>query len=79
MELYCEDDDEVETYRLVTSVRGSSLNGLISIESPIGKAILGHREGDRVYVKVNDDYGYYVVIKKVINTQSEAEDHIRSY
>lgn len=79
VELYCEDDGEVETYRLVTSVRGSSLNGLISIESPIGKAILGHREGDRVYVKVNDDFGYYVVIKKVINTQSEEEDHIRSY
>ena len=79
VELYCEDDGEVETYRLVTSVRGSSLNGLISIESPIGKAILGHREGDRVYVKVNDDFGYYVVIRKVINTQSEEEDHIRSY
>ena len=79
VELYCEDDGEVETYRLVTSVRGSSLNGLISIESPIGKAILGHRKGDRVYVKVNDDFGYYVVIKKVINTQSEEEDHIRSY
>ena len=60
-------------------MRGSSLNGLISIESPIGKAILGHREGDRVYVKVNDDFGYYVVIRKVINTQSEEEDHIRSY
>ena len=79
VELYCEDDGEVETYRLVTSVRGSSLNGLISIESPIGKAILGHREGDRVSVKVNDDFGYYVVIRKVINTQSEEEDHIRSY
>ena len=79
VELYCEDDGEVETYRLVTSVRGSSLNGLISIESPIGKAILGHREGDRVYVKVNDDVGYYVVVRKVINTQSEEEDHIRSY
>ena len=79
VELYCEDDGEVETYRLVTSVRGSSLNGLISIESPIGKAILGHRVGDRVYVKVNDDFGYYVVIRKVINTQSEEEDHIRSY
>lgn len=79
VELYCEDDGGVETYRLVTSVRGSSLNGLISIESPIGKAILGHREGDRVYVKVNDDFGYYVVIRKVINTQSEEEDHIRSY
>ena len=72
-------DDEVETYRIVTSVRGSSLNGLVSIESPIGKALLGHKEGDRVYVKVNDDYGYYVVIRKVIKTESEADDHIRSF
>ena len=32
VELYCEDDDEVETYRIVTSVRGSSLNGLVSID-----------------------------------------------
>ena len=38
VQVYCEDDDELETYRIVTSVRGSSLNGLISIESPIGKA-----------------------------------------
>jgi transcription elongation factor GreA len=37
VELYCEDDDEVETYRIVTSVRGSSLNGLVSIESPIAR------------------------------------------
>ena len=79
VEIYCEDDDEVETYRIVTSVRGSSLNGLVSIESPLGKALLGHKEGDRVYIKVNDDYGYYVVIRKVVNTQSEDEDHIRSY
>ena len=68
VELYCEDDDEVETYRIVTSVRGSSLNGLVSIESPIGKALLGHKEGERVYIKVNDDFGYYVVIRKVIKT-----------
>ena len=79
VEIYCEDDDETETYRIVTSVRGSSLNGLVSIESPIGKALLGHKEGDRVYVKVNDDYGYYVVIRKVIKTESEEEDHIRSF
>ena len=79
VELYCEDDDEVETYRIVTSVRGSSLNGLVSIESPIGKALLEHKEGDRVYIKVNDDFGYYVVIRKVIKTEDEAEDHIRSF
>ena len=79
VEVYCEDDEEVETYRIVTSVRGSSLNGLVSIESPLGKALLGHKEGDRVFIKVNDDFGYYVIVKKVINTQSEDEDHIRSF
>ena len=79
VEIYCEDDDEVETYRIVTSVRGSSLNGLVSIESPIGKALLGHKEGDRVYVKVNDSFGYYAVIRKVIKTESEADDQIRSF
>ena len=79
VEVYCEDDEEVETYRIVTSVRGSSLNGLVSIESPLGKALLGHKEGDRVFIKVNDDFGYYVSVKKVIKTQSEDEDHIRSF
>ena len=79
IEVYCEDDEEVETYRIVTSVRGSSLNGLVSIESPLGKALLGHKEGDRVFIKVNDDFGYYVIVKKVIKTQSEDEDHIRSF
>lgn len=79
VEMYCEDDEEVETYRIVTSVRGSSLNGLVSIESPLGKALLGHKEGDRVFIKVNDDFGYYVIVKKVIKTQSEDEDHIRSF
>ena len=79
VEIYCEDDGEVETYWIVTSVRGSSLNGLVSIESPLGKALLGHKEGDRVFVKVNADFGYYVVIRKVIKTESEAEDQIRSF
>ena len=79
VEVYCEDDEEVETYRIVTSVRGRSLNGLVSIESPLGKALLGHKEGDRVFIKVNDDFGYYVIVKKVIKTQSEDEDHIRSF
>ena len=77
--LYIEDDDEEETYRVVTSIRGNSLAGLISTESPIGKAILGHKVGDRVLVKVSDDFGYYVVIRAIENTQSEEEDKIRSF
>ena len=53
VEVYFEDDDETETYRLVTSIRGNSLQGLISIESPLGKAIQGHKVGDRVLVRTN--------------------------
>lgn len=77
--VYFEDEDETEEYRLVTSVRGSSLKGLISIESPMGKALLGHKEGDRVYVKINDTAGYYVVIKSIENTGESEEDSIRRY
>ena len=61
VDLYFEDDEEVETYRIVTSVRGNSLAGLISIESPLGKAVLGHKVGDRVKIPAGDD-GYYVVV-----------------
>ncbi len=79
VELYMEDDDETESYRLVTSVRGNSLNGLISIDSPLGKAVLGKKLNDRVYVRVNDSYGYYVVIKKIIKTNDESDDQIRRF
>ena len=56
--IYIEEDDEEETYRIVTSVREDSLHGLISNESPLGKALMGHKEGDRVCVNVNDNYSY---------------------
>ena len=79
MKVLFEDDDEIETYRLVTTVRGSSLEGRISIDSPIGKAILGHKEGDRVFVKVNENVGYYVVIKEILKTTDDSEDKIRSF
>ena len=68
VEVYFEEDDETETYRLVTSVRGNSLQGLISIESPLGKAIQGHKVGDRVFVNTNGNAGYYVKIQKIENT-----------
>lgn len=79
VELYMEDDDEVETYRLVTSIRGSSLKGLISTESPLGRAIFRRKVGDRVLVKINETDGYYVVIKNIINTTDDTGDTIRGY
>ncbi len=77
--LYFEEDDETDTYRIVTSIRGDSLKNLISIESPIGKAVMGHRVNDRVYVKVNENNGYYVVIKSIINTVDDGNDKIKSF
>lgn len=79
VEVYFEDEDETEKYKLVTSIRGNSLDNKISIESPIGKAILGHREGDRVWVKINESAGYYVVIKKIEKNTDDAEDAIKSF
>lgn len=74
-----EEDGSVETYKIVTTVRGDSLHNLISIESPLGKALLRHKEGDRVAVKVNDNYSYYVTIQKIENTKDDDSDRIRGY
>ena len=74
-----EEDGMVETYRLVTTVRNNPLKGLISIESPIAKALIGHKAGERVYVQVNDGFGYYVTIQTVENTPDDDSIEIRKF
>ncbi|MDU4958276.1 MAG: GreA/GreB family elongation factor [Agathobacter rectalis] len=73
------DDDETETYKIVTTVRGNSLKNLISKESPLGAAIFGHKVGDRCEVKVNDDYSYFVKIMKIENTVDDGSDDLRKF
>lgn len=79
VDLYMEEDDEIMTVKVVTSIRGDSMKGFISIDSPLGKAIKGHKLGDRIYIKVSDDYGYYVVVKRIEQTTDDGTDDIRSY
>ncbi|MBQ6806612.1 MAG: GreA/GreB family elongation factor [Lachnospiraceae bacterium] len=79
VEVMFEEDGTTEKYKLVTTVRGNSLEGLISTESPMGKALLGHKVNDRVYVEVNAGYGYYVVIKSIENTVDDGSDKLRSF
>lgn len=74
VEVYFEEDDEVERYKLVTSIRGNSMENRISIESPIGKALKGHKVGDKVEVKVNDNYSYILEIRSIEKTGEEDED-----
>ena len=77
--LYFEDDDETDEFRLVTSIRGDIMRNMISIESPLGKALLGKKEGERVYIESETGDGYYVVIKKLINTNDDSQDKIQSF
>ncbi|MCH5253310.1 MAG: transcription elongation factor GreA [Lachnospiraceae bacterium] len=79
VEVLFEEDKTIEKYKLVTTVRGNSLEGLISTESPLGSALLGHKVGDRVYVRVNADYGYYVVVRSIENTVDDGTDKLRSF
>ena len=74
VELYFEDDDEIETYKIVTTVRGNSLKNLVSTESPIGKAVLGHKVGDRVWVEIGANAGYWVEIKSIQKSNPEDEE-----
>ena len=77
--VYFEEDGEEQVFRLVTSIRGNSMKNLISTESPMGKAILGHKAGDRVQIKVIENYSYYVVVRKIENTEEDENDAIRGY
>mgnify|MGYP000505016542 FL=1 len=78
VEVLYEDDESTETIKIVTTIRADSLSGMISIESPLGKALLGHKKGDRVLVQVNPQVEYYVVIKSISNTD-DSDDNITSY
>lgn len=74
-----EEDDTEEIYKIVTTMRGNSLEGLVSVESPVGKALLGHKVNDRVYVEVNAGYGYYLIVKKIEKNPDEEDDKLRSF
>ena len=78
VQVYIPEDDETEEYKIVTSIRGSSLRGYISIESPLGKALLGHKVGETVSVKVNENYTYDVEIRN-ISKSTESGDKIRQF
>lgn len=77
--VYFPEDDEEETFKIVTSIRGNSLTGYISTESPVGKAIFGHRIGDIVEVKVNENYSYPVEIREIVNSTDDEKDTIRGF
>ena len=79
VKIYIEEDDEERDIRLVTTLRQNAPEGLISKESPVGRAVMGHRAGDRVLVEVSQDYSYYIVIRSVEKGEDDGSIPIRGY
>ena len=77
--IYIPEDDEEETYTIVSTMRQNSLKGLISVESPLGKALLHRKEGDSVMVQVSPDYSYKAVIRKVEESEDAETASLRNY
>jgi transcription elongation factor GreA len=79
VEVYFEEDDATQTIRLMTTLRQDALQGIISPKSPLGKALMGHKVGDRVRVDVNPEYSYYVVIRSIEKGQDDDSLPISPY
>ena len=67
------------TFRIVTTLRQDALKGRISKESPVGKALMGRRVGDRVLVRVNDDLEYYLAIREIVKGEDDTSMEISRY
>ena len=63
--VFLEDEGDTEVYQVVTTMRQDALHGLISKESPLGKALLGRKVGETFHIQVNDTYGYDAVVKAI--------------
>ena len=76
VELYFEDDGETDTIQVVTSVRCDPLQGRISRDAPLGRAVLGKKQGDHVRVSTEDGDAYTVVIRSITKDQDDGTGSI---
>ncbi len=65
VEILMENTGKKRTIRLVTTLRQDALKGLISKESPVGQAVMGHRVGERVHVDMGNGRGYWMEILSI--------------
>lgn len=77
--VYLEDEGDEEIYQVVTTMRQDALHGLISKESPLGKALLGRRVGERFHIQVNDRYGYDAVVRAIQKGQDDGSVPLSSF
>ena len=79
VEIFMENTGKSRRIQLVTTLRQDALKGLISKESPMGAALMGKRAGDRFWVQVNKDYGYYAVVRTIEKGQDDGSAQLNRY
>lgn len=77
--IYIPDDEVEETYKIVTTLREDVMAGKISNVSPMGKALMGHKVGDIVTIRVNDNFSYDAQIKGIEQIGEEESDTIKNF
>ena len=79
VEIYIPEDDETQVMQIVTTVRVDPMNGLVSRESPFGKAVMGAKVGDEVKINVNEHYSYTAIIKSITKQEDDGSAPILEY
>ena len=77
--VYLPEDGETEELQIVTTMRKDPLHGLISLESPVGKALMGKKLGDVVHIQVDETYGYDMVIRAIEKGQNDGDIPLNTY
>ena len=77
--VYLPEDDEEMVIQVVSTVRIDPNAGFISMESPLGKAVLGKRVGDKAEVYVNDSYSYEVVLRAIESAEDDGTAPLMNY
>lgn len=77
--LYLPEDEETMEVKLVTTLRVNADSGLISRESPLGRAIFGHSVGETVQVEVLPGVSYPVEIRSIQPSDDDASLPISQY
>ena len=67
------------TIQLVTTLRQDALKGLISKESPVGKALMGRKVGERVQVEIDQTRKYFMEIKAIEKGFDDESLNISAY
>ena len=79
VEIFMENLGRSRKIQLVTTLRQDALKGLISTESPGGRAVMGAKVGDRVHVDMGGGKGDYVRIDGIEKGKDDGSIPIGSF